>query len=78
MRLGEVFEKQTQGLIVVHISRNAVSTKNDLRHRLGRLQKNVAVPKKVTQLQDLISSKGGAKHKLLGFSVERKPNCAAL
>ena len=36
-----------------------------------------AVPQEDTQLQDLISSKCGAKHKLLWHSVQRKPNCTA-
>ena len=37
-----VSEKQTQGSIVLHISRNAVPTWNVHRHRLGRLQKNTS------------------------------------
>ena len=39
--IGEVFEKQTQGSVLVQFSREAaVPTWNVLRHRLGRLQKN--------------------------------------
>ena len=40
-------------------------------------EEHVAVPQEGTQLQDLISSKFGAKHKLLWLSVQRKPNCIA-
>ena len=40
-------------------------------------EEHAAVQQEDTQLQDLISSKSGAKHKLLWVSVQRKPNCTA-
>ena len=40
-------------------------------------EEHAAVQQEDTQLQDLTSSKCGAKHKLLWRSVQRKPNCTA-
>ena len=40
-------------------------------------EEHAAAQQEDTQLQDLISSKCGAKHKLLWHSVQRKPNCTA-
>ena len=40
-------------------------------------EEHAAVQQEDTQLQDLISSKCDAKHKLLWLSVQRKPNCEA-
>ena len=46
--------------------------------QIGEVAKeHAAAQQEDTQLQDLISSKCGAKHKLLWLSVQRKPNCPA-
>ena len=41
-------------------------------------EEDAAVQQEDTQLQDLISSKCGARHKLLWRSVQRKPNVYGL
>ena len=46
--------------------------------RIGQVaEERAAAPQEDTQLQDLFSSKCGAKHKPLWLSVQRKPNCTA-
>ena len=77
--IGEVFEEQMQGSVVVQIPkkrRGQLETFSDT--VWAGLQKNTPQHnRRIHSCRDLISSNFGAKHKLLWHSVQRKPNCTA-
>ena len=77
--IGEVFEKQTKGSFSV--GTNFKKRRANLKRcqtQIGQVaEEHAAAQQEDTQMQDLSSSKCGAKHKLLWRSVQRKPNCVA-
>ena len=76
--IGEVFEKTDPGFgCGTHFKKRHANLKRS-QTQIGQVaEEHPAAPQEDTQLQDLISSKCGAKHKLLWLSVQRKPNCTA-
>ena len=77
--VGEVFfEKTDPGFGCCTSFRRHRANLKRTQIQIGQIAKeHAAAPQEDTQLQDLISSKCGAKHKLLWLSVQRKPSCTA-
>ena len=78
VRLEKYFKKTDPGFDCgTNFKKRLVNLKRTQK-QIGQVaEEHVAVPQEDTKLQDLISSKCGAKHKLLWLSVQRKPNCMA-
>ena len=77
-KIGAVFEKIDPGFGCGTIFKKRRANLRRSQTQIGQVaEERAAVQQDDTQLQDLISSKCGAKHKLLWLSVLRKPNCTA-
>ena len=76
--IGDVFEKNRPRVRLWYKFQETPCRLERSQTQIGQVaEEHATVQQEDTQLQDLISSKCGAKRKLLWLSVQRMPKCTA-